>query len=102
MAESWFATYKAELVDPGVWPTVARLRTATFDYIEVLSTANAVTPPLGISARPATNSVTNTPQPKRHNLPVRQNGARPVQRRVQVDGAVPDVVMRGPLGGAGQ
>ena len=35
MAESWFATYKAELVDPGVWPTLARLRTATFDYIEV-------------------------------------------------------------------
>jgi transposase InsO family protein len=35
VAESWFATYKAELVDPGVWPTLARLRTATFDYIEV-------------------------------------------------------------------
>ena len=35
VAESWFASYKAELVDPGVWPTLARLRTSTFDYIEV-------------------------------------------------------------------
>jgi putative transposase len=24
-----------ELVDRGVWPTLARLRTATFDYIEI-------------------------------------------------------------------
>jgi transposase InsO family protein len=35
VAESWFASYKAELIDPGVWPNLARLRTATFDYIEV-------------------------------------------------------------------
>jgi transposase InsO family protein len=35
VAESWFATYKGELIDPGTWPTLARLRTATFDYIEV-------------------------------------------------------------------
>ena len=35
VAESWFATYKAELIDRGVWPNLARLRTATFDYIEV-------------------------------------------------------------------
>jgi transposase InsO family protein len=35
VAESWFSTYKAELVDRGTWPTMARLRTATFDYIEV-------------------------------------------------------------------
>ncbi len=35
VAESWFASYKTELIDPGVWPTLARLRTATFDYIEV-------------------------------------------------------------------
>jgi len=35
VAESWFSTYKAELIDRGVWPTLARLRTATFDYIEV-------------------------------------------------------------------
>jgi transposase InsO family protein len=35
VAESWFASYKSELVDPGVWPSLARLRTATFDYIEV-------------------------------------------------------------------
>jgi transposase InsO family protein len=35
VAESWFSTYKAELVDRGVWPTLARLRNATFDYIEV-------------------------------------------------------------------
>jgi putative transposase len=35
VAESWFATYKTELIDPGIWPTLAQLRTATFDYIEV-------------------------------------------------------------------
>lgn len=35
VAESWFSTYKAELVDRGVWPSLAKLRTATFDYIEV-------------------------------------------------------------------
>ena len=35
VAESWFATYKTELVYRGTWPTVAKLRTATFDYIEV-------------------------------------------------------------------
>jgi transposase InsO family protein len=35
VAESWFASYKNELVNRGVWPTVARLRTATFDYIEI-------------------------------------------------------------------
>jgi len=35
VAESWFATYKTELVYRGAWPTIAKLRTATFDYIEV-------------------------------------------------------------------
>jgi len=35
VAESWFATYKTELVDRDAWPTIAKLRTATFDYIEV-------------------------------------------------------------------
>ena len=35
VAESWFATYKTELVHREAWPTIAKLRTATFDYIEV-------------------------------------------------------------------
>lgn len=35
VAESWFATYKTELVERGTWPTMAWLRTATFDYIEI-------------------------------------------------------------------
>jgi transposase InsO family protein len=35
VAESWFATYKTELVYRGVWPTITQLRTATFDYIEI-------------------------------------------------------------------
>jgi hypothetical protein len=34
VAEAWFAAYKNELVYRGVWPTIAKLRTATFDYIE--------------------------------------------------------------------
>lgn len=35
VAESWFASYKNELVNRGVWPNLTVLRTATFDYIEV-------------------------------------------------------------------
>jgi transposase InsO family protein len=35
VAESWFASYKNELVYRGVWPSIAQLRTATFDYIEI-------------------------------------------------------------------
>jgi len=35
VAESWSATYKTELVHREAWPTIAKLRTATFDYIEV-------------------------------------------------------------------
>ena len=34
VAESWFATFKAELITTRPWPTLARLRTAVFDYIE--------------------------------------------------------------------
>jgi transposase InsO family protein len=35
VAESFFATYKNEMVYNASWPTIARLRSATFDYIEV-------------------------------------------------------------------
>ena len=35
LAETINGTYKTELVHRGTWPTIARLRTATFDYIEV-------------------------------------------------------------------
>jgi transposase InsO family protein len=35
VAESWFATYKTELIYHRAWPTISQLRTATFDYIEV-------------------------------------------------------------------
>jgi transposase InsO family protein len=35
VAESWFSAYKNELVYTAAWPTIARLRSATFDYIEV-------------------------------------------------------------------
>jgi transposase InsO family protein len=35
VAESWFATYKTELIERVTWPTLARLRSATFDYIEI-------------------------------------------------------------------
>ncbi|WP_433527467.1 IS3 family transposase [Nocardia pseudovaccinii] len=34
VAESFFATYKKELVHTRPWPTLARLRTETFDWIE--------------------------------------------------------------------
>ena len=35
MAESFFATLKAELVGPRTWPTRAAARTAIFEWIEV-------------------------------------------------------------------
>ena len=35
MAESFFATLKAELIDPQAWPTRAAARTAIFAWIEV-------------------------------------------------------------------
>jgi len=35
VAESWFATYKSELIDCNPWASLARLRHATFEFIEV-------------------------------------------------------------------
>ena len=34
VSESWFATFKNELVHTRPWPTIAGLRTATFEFIE--------------------------------------------------------------------
>ncbi len=34
VSESWFATFKGELIDTRPWPTMALLRPAVFDYIE--------------------------------------------------------------------
>ncbi len=34
VSESWFATFKAELIDTRPWPTLSALRPAVFDYIE--------------------------------------------------------------------
>jgi transposase InsO family protein len=34
VAESWFATFKEELIATRPWPTLAGLRIALFDYIE--------------------------------------------------------------------
>ena len=34
MAESWFGTYKLEVVEGRPWPTIAKLRSATFSWIE--------------------------------------------------------------------
>ena len=34
VAESWFATFKSELIDARPWPTLVGLRPAVFDYIE--------------------------------------------------------------------
>lgn len=34
VSESWFATFKTELIDTRPWPTLAGLRPAVFDYIE--------------------------------------------------------------------
>ncbi|MDQ3898228.1 MAG: IS3 family transposase [Actinomycetota bacterium] len=34
VSESWFASFKGELIDTRPWPTLAGLRPAVFDYIE--------------------------------------------------------------------
>ncbi len=34
VSESWFSSFKAELIESRSWPTLASLRTAVFDYIE--------------------------------------------------------------------
>lgn len=34
VAESWFGTYKLEMIEGRSWPTIAKLRTATFAWIE--------------------------------------------------------------------
>jgi transposase InsO family protein len=34
VSESWFATFKGELIGTRPWPTIAALRPAVFDYIE--------------------------------------------------------------------
>jgi transposase InsO family protein len=36
LAESFFATYKLELIEPGTWPTRARARTATVHWLEAV------------------------------------------------------------------
>jgi transposase InsO family protein len=34
LSESWFSAYKTELINTRSWPTKARVRRATFEYIE--------------------------------------------------------------------
>ena len=36
LAESFFATYKLELIEPASWPTRARTRTATVHWLEAV------------------------------------------------------------------
>ncbi len=36
MAESWFGTFKRELVYTAVFPTIARAKRAIFDWIETV------------------------------------------------------------------
>lgn len=36
LAESFFATYKLELIEPATWPTRARARTATVHWLEAI------------------------------------------------------------------
>jgi putative transposase len=34
VSEAWFGTYKLELIEDRSWPTIAKLRAATFAWIE--------------------------------------------------------------------
>ena len=36
LAESFFATYKLELIEPATWPTRARARTVTVHWLEAI------------------------------------------------------------------
>jgi transposase InsO family protein len=36
LAESFFATYKLELIEPATWPTRARARSATVYWLEAI------------------------------------------------------------------
>ena len=47
MAERFFATLKAELVDTRIWPTRAAARTATFSWIAVWYNRQRRHSPLG-------------------------------------------------------
>jgi hypothetical protein len=39
VSESWFGTYKLEMIEGRSWPTIARLRSATFRLDRGLTTA---------------------------------------------------------------
>ena len=51
MAESFFATLKAELVDARPWPTAGAARQAIFEWLEVFYNRQRATPPSATRAR---------------------------------------------------
>jgi hypothetical protein len=75
VVESWFGTYKLELIEGRTWPTTPRcaLRRGS----RAGTTCVAATQASGMSARPLrTTEFTQLP-PKRHSQPVRPTGASP-------------------------
>src|SRR5439155_17473102 len=77
LAESFFATYKLELIEPESWPTRARARTATVHWLEAVYNRQRDTRPSTCSARSTTRSATGIAA-QRLNSGVYPAGARPV------------------------
>ena len=82
VSESWFATFKNELINTRPWPTRAGLRPAVFEYIEGWYNTGRIHSSLGYRS-PSEYEATSTrrPPPRRHNQhtnPVRQTGLGPV------------------------
>jgi len=87
VSESWFATFKNELIDIRPWPTLAGLRPAVFDYIEGWSTPAGSTAASAIAARPSTKPPSTRRPPltrhDQHTNPVRQTGLGPARLAVE-------------------
>jgi transposase InsO family protein len=79
VVESWFGTYKVELIEGRSWPTRAVLRSATFAWIESWYNLRRRHSSLG-AISPVRYEEQKHHQPaatQRHNQPVRRTGATP-------------------------
>jgi putative transposase len=62
VAESWFATLKTELIYRHTWPTMAKLRTAVFEFTEIFYNRQRIHTTLGYRT-PAAYETTIHQQP---------------------------------------
>jgi hypothetical protein len=80
--ESWFATLKEELIHRQSWATISQVRRAVTEFIEIFYNHQRLHSSLGyLTPVEYKSRSNNTPAVRRHNQPVRQTGATPVDRR---------------------